>query len=375
MTRATYATDPQPPSPHPRTLCTQASAARAHRIILIGPGQVGSALLAQLERSRACVRVIGLCNRRQMRLDPNGILLADWPDALRQTQVAPCLDQLIRFASTQPGPVTVIDCTASEAIGLCHAAWLRRGLNVLTANKHGPCQLRPGLAGRHRDGSSEPVYGIETTVGAALPVIETTRLLIRGGHAIERIDGLLSGSLSAIFNHIQRGHRPSQAVRLAYQQGLTEPDPRDDLSGLDIARKLVILARELGEATPLASVELPGLVPEPLRAIPVEAFLARLAELDRPIEDQIAAMAASNERVQICGSLHNGQISVRLSAFPIGHPFAEPPAGQAIVQWQLAGETSPPVCLQGAGAGAAWTASGLLGELRKLMDDSDSEGS
>ena len=169
----------------------------------------------------------------------------------------------------------IIDCSASDAVAARYCDWLAAGIHVVTPNKHagsGDWQRYAAIRAAQRDGGGRFLY--ETTVGAGLPVIQTLRSLLDTGDELHGIDGTLSGTLAWLFNQYD-GSRPFSALVVeARELGYTEPDPRDDLSGLDVARKLVILAREAGRTLSLGDVELANLVPEPLRAVPLDNSLA-----------------------------------------------------------------------------------------------------
>jgi aspartokinase/homoserine dehydrogenase 1 len=210
-------------------------------------------------------------------------------------------------------------------------------------------------------------YLYETTVGAGLPIIQTLRDLIRTGDEVLRIEGILSGTLSWLFN-VYDGERPfSEIVREARERGYTEPDPRDDLSGKDVARKVVILAREMGLALELSDLEIEGLVPSVLEGGSVESFLERLDTLDEPMRERVVAARAAGEVLRFVGTVEpGGRSSVRLVRYPREHPFARIRLTDNIVLFSSRRYDENPLVVQGPGAGPEVTAGGVFADLLRL---------
>ncbi|HET7461149.1 MAG TPA: bifunctional aspartate kinase/homoserine dehydrogenase I [Longimicrobium sp.] len=343
---------------------------------IIGPGTVGSELLDQLaERVGAIrdergvdLRVRGIAGRGRMALDPRRIDLACWRQAVAQGDAFD-LDAFIEHLQTDHLPHTVIiDCTADEGVARRYGEWMRRGIHVITPNKRANTlelayydELRALGRGPARH------YLYETTVGAGLPIIQTLRELIATGDRVERIEGVLSGTLSYLFNAYD-GERPfSELVADARRLGFTEPDPRDDLSGADVARKVVILAREMGLRIELADVELEGLVPPALQGGGVDDFLARLRDHDDAFARLAGDAQARGERLRFVGVVdREGNASVRLRAYPAQHAFARLNLTDNIVQFQTRRYTPNPLIVQGPGAGPQVTAAGVFADLLRL---------
>jgi len=210
-------------------------------------------------------------------------------------------------------------------------------------------------------------YLYETTVGAALPVIQTLRDLVQTGDEIVEIEGILSGTLSFLFNSYD-GRRPFSAlVEQARSLGYTEPDPRDDLSGMDVARKVVILAREMGVSLELTEVELRSLVPEALQAGSVAEFLASLPDHDGAMEGRRREAEASGNVLRFVGRVsREGQASVGLRAYPTNHPFARVQLTDNIVLFRTRRYRENPLVVQGPGAGREVTAAGVFADLLRL---------
>ncbi|MFU8830508.1 MAG: bifunctional aspartate kinase/homoserine dehydrogenase I, partial [Wenzhouxiangella sp.] len=257
---------------------------------LIGPGHVGQALVRQIEDARARLmrearldlRLRGVASSRRMRLSDLHLTDFNSSHGLADNDETLDLDRFAAFVDDDHLPHAVlIDCTASDAIAANYPDWLARGIHVITPNKHagsGPISRYRGIRQKLEDTSARWRY--EATVGAGLPIIQTLRDLIDTGDRVLRIDGILSGTLAYLFNRYAQDMSFAELVREARQAGYTEPDPRDDLSGTDVARKLVILAREMGLEIELAQVSVESLVPAGTNNQSVDEFLAGLGQMD-----------------------------------------------------------------------------------------------
>ncbi|MDR6992195.1 bifunctional aspartate kinase/homoserine dehydrogenase I [Luteimonas sp. 3794] len=341
---------------------------------VIGPGNVGRALLAQLSevipalRARAGVdlRLRAIASSRRMylsdaALDPDtaGALLGDHADACD-------LDAFAAHVRADHLPhAMIVDCSASDAVAAKYEDWLAAGIHVVTPNKHagsGDWTRYARIAEARVTGHSRFMY--EATVGAGLPVIVTLRNLLDTGDTLHAIDGMLSGTLAWLFNSFD-GSRPfSELVREARALGYTEPDPRDDLSGLDVARKLVILAREAGRTLSLADVDVESLVPEALREVPLDEFLQRLSELDAPMQARLDAARAQGRGLRHIARLEaGGDASVGVRALPADHACMHTRLTDNLVQFTTARYAENPLVVQGPGAGPQVTAAGVFGDV------------
>ncbi|HET7231689.1 MAG TPA: bifunctional aspartate kinase/homoserine dehydrogenase I [Longimicrobium sp.] len=343
---------------------------------IIGPGTVGSALLGQLaERVEAIrdergvdIRVRGIAGRSRMALDGRRIHLGEWRQAMEAGDAFD-LDAFVDHVQADHLPHTVlIDCTADEGVARRYGEWMRRGIHVITPNKRASTLELEYYDELRRLGRRPAAhYLYETTVGAGLPIIQTLRELIATGDEVERIEGVLSGTLSYLFNAFD-GERPfSELVAQARREGFTEPDPRDDLSGADVARKVVILAREMGLRLELTDVELEGLVPPELEGGSVDDFLCNLRGHDDAFARLCRDAHARGERLRFVGVVdRDGNASVRLRGYPAQHPFARLNLTDNIVQFQTRRYTPNPLIVQGPGAGPQVTAAGVFADLLRL---------
>ncbi len=269
-------------------------------------------------------------------------------------------------------PRVVIDATASETVAEHHARWLAQGIHVVTACKLGQgTSLARWRAIRVPASEGGTQYGDSATVGAGLPLLRSLRELQAGGDRIHAIAGVLSGSLAWLFNHYD-GMRPFSAlVRQAREAGYTEPDPRDDLSGEDVRRKIVILARAAGVEIESQAVDVASLVPRELAILSKEAVDAALPALDAPLRERFATAYKNGEKLRFIARLEraeNGEAHARvgLESLPGDHPLAGG-AGtdNKVAIWSDRYRTQPLV-IQGPGAGAEVTAAGLLDDVLRI---------
>lgn len=344
---------------------------------VIGTGVVGSAFLAQLgeqvDRLAAefnlDLRVRGIATSRSMLLDDRRIDLRAWREELERGAVPVDPEVLVRHVHAEHLPHAVlIDCTASDAVARYYPEWMRRGIHVITPNKRAntaPLDFFRAL--RHTSRRSGVHYLYETTVGAGLPIIHTLRDLVQTGDEVLEIEGVLSGTLSYLFNAYD-GSRPFSAiVAEARAQGFTEPDPRDDLSGMDVARKVVILGREMGLPLELEQVRVQSLVPPELREGTVADFMAALPEYDAALEARRREAAAAGEMLRFVGRVdREGNASATLRSFPASHPFARIHLTDNIVQFRTRRYHANPLIVQGPGAGPEVTAAGIFADLLRL---------
>lgn len=343
---------------------------------LVGPGLIGSALLDQLHRQAAWlhehyridVRVRGILSSKKMLLNEGAIDLASWRDAFADAEPA----DLERFsehleAAHLPHSV-VIDCTASNLDG-AYERWLRAGTHVLSPNKlpnAGPIARYRTLRRYAKQHRAHWFY--EATVGAGLPVIKTLRDLVQTGDEVHRIEGVLSGTLSYLFNSITPETRWSDAVKQAKERGFTEPDPRDDLSGMDVARKVVILAREIGLTLDVSDLPVESLVPAALRdAASVDEFLAGLPAHDDEMRARLAEAEEQGEVLRYVGVVEPaGGARVELRRYPRTHAFAGLTGSDNIIAFTTARYAEQPLIVQGPGAGPEVTAAGVFADLLRL---------
>ena len=346
------------------------------RIALLGTGTVGRAVLARLAAWSgtalgARLSLVHAANSRQATGSRFGLSPCSVERGLAAGAQPSELDA-VAHALQGDGTRIVIDATASEAVAERHAGWLALGLHVVTA-----CKLGQGTSlARWRSidaacAHGDACYGDSATVGAGLPVLRSIRELQAGGDRIHSVAGVLSGSLAWLFNHYD-GLRPFSAfVRDARAAGYTEPDPRDDLSGEDVRRKLLILARAAGVELEAADVDVASLVPRGLASLPPGEVDAALPLLDGALRSQFAQAWKTGGKLRFVARLEcdvDGAAHARvgLETLAADHPLAGG-AGtdNRVAIWSDRYRTQPLV-IQGPGAGAEVTAAGLLDDVLRI---------
>ncbi|WP_313914112.1 bifunctional aspartate kinase/homoserine dehydrogenase I [Tahibacter sp.] len=343
---------------------------------VIGPGKVGAALLNQLHAAQARLkrdsnldlRLRAVTSRGRMWLDDRGDT-ADWQRRLDESALDADLDAFTDHLQAAHLPHTVIvDCSASDRVAERYAAWLAAGIHVITPNKQagaGPLARYRAIRAAMASGGARFRY--EATVGAGLPVLSTLRDLLDTGDDVLAIDGIFSGTLAWLFNRYDGSTAFSALVREAHGLGYTEPDPRDDLSGTDVARKLVILAREAGRDLALDDVRVESLVPAALRDAAPDEFMARLSEIDAAFAQRQAAAAAAGKVLRYVARLdRDGGASVGLVELGREHAFAHLRETDNIVQFSTRRYCNNPLVVQGPGAGPEVTAAGVFADLLRV---------
>ena len=353
--------------------------AKTLSIGLIGPGTVGSALLRQIQKQsenlkqnfNLDLRIRGIARSKKMLLADRRIDLERFEEDFESSAQDLNLDLFAAHLKPDHLPhAVIIDCTASEAISARYAHWLAAGINVITPNKkafsgsYGDYQALKDAA---RVGSTHYFY--ETTVGAALPVITTVADLVQTGDQVKSISGIFSGTLAYLFN-VYDGSKPfSEIVREAKESGYTEPDPRDDLSGMDVARKLTILAREIGQTIEIGDFPVQNLVPEALRDCSVDEFLEQLSNYDDEMAELFASAAAKQKQLRYVAQLGaDGSAEVALTEVDDSHPFCNINLTDNIVQFITERYSANPLVIQGPGAGPEVTAAGVFADLLRLAN-------
>lgn len=339
-------------------------------LVLLGVGGVGRTLLAQLATPAAQgVHLVAIADSTRQLVNARGIvpaqarrLLGDSPQSRDDNALLAALD------ASGLAERVIVDATASAEVASRHADWLARGCHVVSANK---AALGERLDGwnrlRHASRQSRRRYGDAATVGAGLPVLSTLLRLRQCGDSLLALDGVFSGSLSWLFNHFDGGRPFSDLLREARERGYTEPDPRVDLGGADVARKLLILARAAGHAIDAHEVVVEGVVPEALREIGVDEFLARASELDAPLEALRVAAARDGQVLRFLARLdESGRARVGLVAVAPTHPAARLSGNDNLFALTTQRYCEQPLVIQGPGAGAEVTAQALLGDVLAL---------
>ncbi|MBV6415690.1 MAG: Bifunctional aspartokinase/homoserine dehydrogenase 1 [Steroidobacteraceae bacterium] len=343
---------------------------------VIGPGTVGRVFLDQVAEQAARLRglkldlrVRGILTSKTMHLSEAGVPLGSWREALASHAQAADLARFVEHVRVDYLPHSVIiDCSASPDVAAHYRKWLAAGIHIVTPNK----KANSGDLAYYRDlqavrRATGAHYLYETTVGAGLPVVQTLRDLRDTGDVVTSIEGIFSGTLAYLFN-VYDGTVPfSQIVADAKQRGYTEPDPRDDLSGTDVARKLIILGREMGLALELRDVRVESLVPAGLESGSIDDFMRRLPVEDAAMQARYAAAKARGRVLRYVGRLTaDGEATVGIVEVDSRHAFANIALTDNIVRFATARYSANPLIVQGPGAGPEVTAGGVFADLLRL---------
>ncbi|MGR4874517.1 bifunctional aspartate kinase/homoserine dehydrogenase I [Pseudoxanthomonas sp. LARHCG66] len=343
---------------------------------VIGPGNVGATLIEQLRaaqpqllgKANLDLRLRAIASSKRMLLGERSIG-ADWRARFEASPQPADLDRFTQHLLSAHMPhAVIVDCSASPLVADRYAEWLAAGIHVVTPNKQAGAGPLPRYhAIREAASASGARFRYEATVGAGLPVISTLRDLLDTGDAVVSVEGIFSGTLAWLFNKYDGSVPFSQLVTEARGLGYTEPDPRDDLSGTDVARKLVILAREAGRELALEDVQVESLVPASLRQASVDDFMARLGEVDAGFDAQLAKARAAGNVLRYVAKLDaEGRASVGLVELPAAHAFGNLRLTDNIVQFTTRRYCDNPLIVQGPGAGPEVTAAGVFADVLRV---------
>jgi len=329
-------------------------------LVIIGVGNIGGTLLRQLHDQHAYllahgfdVKVIGLANSKRFVLSAEGISLGRWRETLmasrRRMDPHALVKQLARLELTN---AALVDCTADASIVDAYPAFVNANLHIITPNKRAnvlPWRRYAALMELLRERRKHFLY--EANVGAGLPIMSTLRDLIASGDEVMKVEGIFSGTLSYLFNTFDGRARFSALVGEAHRMGLTEPDPRDDLSGQDVGRKLLILARQMGSQMDIQDVRVDSLV----------------GVDDATMNRRLQRARANGAVLRYVGILEGNRARAGMREFPRDHPFAGTKGSDNIIAFTTKRYSRTPLVVQGPGAGADVTAMGVFSDILKLL--------
>lgn len=343
-------------------------------LFVVGVGLIGGTLLEQVKQQAAYlkaekgleIKVVGLANSKRMLFDADGIDLSVWKDELIIAKEKCDLSIFIGRMKEMNLPNSIfVDNTASTLIPNYYESILDSSISISTPNKIAASSTYLQYQRLKTIAQKRGIQFLyETNVGAGLPVISTLNDLTNSGDEILKIEGVISGSLSFIFNSFRAGTKFSQIVKQAQQLGYTEPDPRDDLSGSDMRRKIIILARESGYALEEADVTINSILPEAaVKAETVDAFFEVLEQSDEHFEQLRQQATAEGKVLRMVAKLDNGKATIGLESFEASHPFYGLSGSDNMIVFTTKRYQTRPLVVQGPGAGAEVTAAGVFAEI------------
>ncbi|KIC65124.1 ACT domain-containing protein [Chryseobacterium taiwanense] len=352
-------------------------------LALIGHGNVGGTLVEQildsshdiLTRKRLQLKIVAIANSKKMALNKGGFG-SDWRQKVNYSQTESSVEGLINYAKEHHlENLVMVDNTASKDFVKHYDVFVDNGFDIVSSNKiYNTLPIANYRSLRKALEKNKKQYLYETNVGAGLPLIDTIKLLHLSGENITRIKGVFSGTLSYVFNNFSlRNDKFSTIINEALEKGYTEPDPREDLSGNDVARKLLILARELDLINEFEDINIQNLVPESLLSVSKSEFLSRLEELDEEYQ-KIKESQEPGHVLRYVGDLHGdlqkekGELDVKLVSVPATSALGQLKGSDSIFEIYTESYGENPIVIMGAGAGAKVTARGVFGDILRLSE-------
>ncbi|MDF0715700.1 bifunctional aspartate kinase/homoserine dehydrogenase I [Muricauda sp. 334s03] len=357
--------------------------AKKINLALFGHGNVGGTLISQIlgseksieERKSIDLKVFAVANSRKVLLDASGVG-SDWKERLEKEGRPYQIEDITAFAKKHHlENLIAVDNTASKTFVEQYEPLIEHGFDLVSSNKiANTLSFEKYKSVRKCLDNNQKQYLYETNVGAGLPLIDTIKLLHLSGENITRIKGVFSGSLSYIFNTFsEKDISFSEIVKEAMESGFTEPDPREDLSGNDVGRKLLILARELDLQNEFSDIDVQNLIPEELQTLDFEKFMERIGEMDN-IYKEIKENQEAGHVLRYVGDLHGdlqqdkGVLEVKLVSVPKGSALGQVKGSDSIIEIYTESYGEHPLVIQGAGAGAAVTARGVFGDILRIAE-------
>ena len=346
-------------------------------LFVTGVGNVGSKLLEQIEKQtnylienlRLKIRVIAISNSKKMVLEEEGLDLSNWKTKLQESKTNANRDSFFEYAKKLNLRNSIfVDNTASEVIAKEYAQYLNNNIGVVTCNKIAAAdELNNYLNLKKISRKFGSPYLFETNVGAGLPIIDTLNNLIASGDQIIKIQAVLSGSLNFVFNNFKAGASFHDVVLEAQQQGYTEPDPKIDLSGIDVARKILILARESGMSIELDEIENESFLPqECLDTKDNKSFFESLIQYSGHFEKMLENAEKEGAKMKYVAQLENGKAKVGIQLVKEGRDFYNLEGSDNIILFYTNRYKEQPLIVKGAGAGADVTASGIFADIIRI---------
>ena len=345
-------------------------------LFISGVGNVGKSLINQIKQQNKYIKstlnlklnVIGLSNSKKMNFNKNGIDLNNWESFLNKGNKSDPIDffEFIKYLNLRNS--IFVDITANKLVASSYAQYLKQSIPVVACNKIAcSSKIENYLELKQLSHKYNVPFLFETNVGAGLPVIDTLKHLVNSGDKINSIHAVLSGSLNFIFNNFNKNNTFHEVVKQAQKEGYTEPDPRIDLSGVDVARKLLILVRESGETINMNAIENDTfLTKKCMTAISVEDFFGNLKSEEAHFQKLLSSAESNQCQLKYVAEYKNGVAKVGLKEIPEGHPFYNLEGKDNIVMFYTNRYNDQPMIIKGAGAGSEVTASGLFADIVRI---------
>ena len=350
--------------------------AKQLNLFVMGVGNVGEKFIEQIhqqkkflkENLKINLRVIALSNSRKMLFDEEGIALKDWKTSLENGEIANKESFISNVIALNLRNSIFVDVTANESVSQTYAHYLKQNIAVVTCNKIACSSAYENYSNlKQLSRKFNAPFLFETNVGAGLPIIDTLKHLIASGDKVHKIQAVLSGSLNFIFNNFDEKNSFHDVVKEAGVQGFTEPDPKIDLSGVDVARKILILIRESGYKMEIEDIANESFLPvECLETKNNETFFASLIKNAAHFENIYKEALAKDCRLKYVAKFEDGKASVGLQFIPKESPFYNLEGKDNIVQFYTDRYVDQPLLIKGAGAGAAVTASGIFADVIRI---------
>jgi bifunctional aspartokinase / homoserine dehydrogenase 1 len=349
---------------------------RVSNLFIVGPGSIGSTLLSQIkdrqkelaQTNDLILHVCGLGNSKRMIIDENGVDLASWKELLANSRHSFSMPAMLEgIKNLKLVNSILVDVTDSEEVARHYLDFLKAGIHVVTPNKKANSmdQAYYNKLIKFTEGHRLHYY-YEATVGAGLPIINTIKSLKNSGDEIIKIEGILSGTLSYLFTTLSAGRPFSDVVHEAFEKGYTEPDPRQDLSGIDVARKLLILAREIGLTKEMQDVHVQSLIPDEIAGGTLKSFWQSLPQINARYEEERKKAEDRGLAMRYIASLADGRCKVAVEHISKNHLLAQAAATDNIIQITTKRYFESPLTIQGPGAGREVTAGGVFADIISL---------
>lgn len=347
-------------------------------VFLMGVGTVGGSLLQQLQKQQQKlldekhlkIKLTGIANSRKMVFLREGIEMNSFREKLAQSDKKSSLKGFVdEMKAMNIYNSVFVDCTASDEVSDFYKEILASNISVVTANKVAASSTYENYIGLKNMAKQKGVkFLFETNVGAGLPIINTLNDLVNSGDSILKIEAVLSGTLNFIFNTISKEIPLSKTIRMAKEQGFSEPDPRVDLSGVDVARKILILARESGYPLEMKDITIERFVPDDFFKGALDDFWKNISQLDTEFEEKRKKLEAENKKWRFVAQYENGKAQIGLQEVDSRHPFYDLEGSNNLVMYTTERYNEFPMLIKGYGAGASVTAAGVFADLIKVSN-------